>query len=186
MDSKKRYYLDTEFIDDGKTIDLISIGIVGDDDKKMMYAVNKECDFSKASDWVLKNVLKPMGLDTETTSENIHLKYLGHTADCMSRSSILHNVKHFLGSDKFELWASYASYDWVAFCQLFGKMVDLPENYPMFIHDTEQLRKILGIKVEDFPLKNGSHNALEDAIYVREVVRALAINFDITINSESH
>ena len=45
-----RYYLDTEFIEDGKTIDLISIGLVSEDGREY-YAINYNCDFSKASEW---------------------------------------------------------------------------------------------------------------------------------------
>ena len=52
-----RNFLDCEFIEDGKTIDLISIGIASDDDR-FLYIVNRDCDFSKASDWVLENVLR--------------------------------------------------------------------------------------------------------------------------------
>jgi hypothetical protein len=51
-----KYYFDTEFIEDGKTIDLISIGIVADDGREY-YAINENCDFSKASDWVKENVI---------------------------------------------------------------------------------------------------------------------------------
>jgi hypothetical protein len=45
------YWLDTEFIEDGVTIDLISIGIVAEDGREL-YLLNWECDYSKASDWV--------------------------------------------------------------------------------------------------------------------------------------
>jgi hypothetical protein len=56
-----RYWLDTEFIEDGHTIDLISIGIVAEDGREL-YLCNKECDFCKASDWVWENVLNPIGV----------------------------------------------------------------------------------------------------------------------------
>lgn len=51
-----RYFLDTEFIENGKTIDLISIALVSEDNREY-YALNHECDFSQASDWVRQNVL---------------------------------------------------------------------------------------------------------------------------------
>lgn len=51
-----KYFFDTEFIEDGKTIDLISIGIVAEDGREY-YAINEDCDFSKASDWVKENVI---------------------------------------------------------------------------------------------------------------------------------
>lgn len=54
-----RYYLDTEFIEDGKTIDLISIGIVCEDGREY-YALNKDCDLTKANDWVKENVISQL------------------------------------------------------------------------------------------------------------------------------
>ncbi len=52
-----RFWFDTEFIEDGRTIDLISIGIVSEDNRKY-YAVSSECDPTKASKWVRKNIGK--------------------------------------------------------------------------------------------------------------------------------
>ncbi len=50
------YFMDTEFAEDGKTIDLISIGIVADDGREY-YAASLEADLSKANEWVTKNVV---------------------------------------------------------------------------------------------------------------------------------
>ena len=47
--STTKYFLDTEFIEDGKTIDLISLGIVCEDGREL-YLQNSECEFQKASD----------------------------------------------------------------------------------------------------------------------------------------
>lgn len=33
----------------------------------------------------------------------------------------------------------YADYDWVAFCWLFGKMIDLPEGFPKYCRDLKQM-----------------------------------------------
>jgi len=51
-----KFWLDTEFIEDGKTIDLLSIGIVREDGQEY-YAVSLDADWSKAGDWVKENVL---------------------------------------------------------------------------------------------------------------------------------
>ena len=53
-----RYWFDTEFIEDGKTIDLLSIGIVSDDGRAY-YATSAEADRSKASPWVREGLRKP-------------------------------------------------------------------------------------------------------------------------------
>lgn len=54
-----KFYFDTEFIEDGKIIDLVSIGIVADDGREY-YAINENCDFSKASEWVKENVINKL------------------------------------------------------------------------------------------------------------------------------
>ena len=51
-----RYFYDTEFIDDGRTIELISIGVVAEDGREY-YAVSTEFDPDRAGSWVRKNVL---------------------------------------------------------------------------------------------------------------------------------
>ncbi len=51
-----RFFYDTEFIEDGTTIDLVSIGIVGEDGREF-YAVSTEFDPDRAGKWVRANVL---------------------------------------------------------------------------------------------------------------------------------
>ena len=51
-----RYFYDTEFIEDGTTIDLVSIGVV-DETGREFYAVSTEFDGSRAIPWVKRNVL---------------------------------------------------------------------------------------------------------------------------------
>ena len=74
---------------------------------------------------------------------------------------------YFLDGNKStpEIWADYGSYDWVAFCQLFGAMVDLPSGFPMYINDIQQERRRLGVELPE--QASGHHNALKDARHVR-------------------
>ena len=51
-----RYFYDTEFIDNGRIIDLISIGVVADDGREF-YAVSTEFDPESAGRWVRTHVL---------------------------------------------------------------------------------------------------------------------------------
>jgi len=51
-----RFFYDCEFIEDGRTIDLVSIGVV-DESGREFYAVSTEFDPSKAIEWVRRNVL---------------------------------------------------------------------------------------------------------------------------------
>jgi 3' exoribonuclease, RNase T-like len=181
-----RYWVDTEFIENGSTIDLISIGIVADDGREY-YAINRDCDFSKASDWVEENVLNPIGLsrdiganiNPQNASPNTLESYL-----CMRKKEFITlNVLEFMGGEsivtdhpeserivsqlkpghsKPEIWGYYADYDWVVFAQLFGTMMDLPTGFPMYCRDIKQECDRLGNP--ELPAQaSGEHNALADA-----------------------
>lgn len=167
-----KYWFDTEFIEDGRTIDLISIGIVAEDGREL-YLCNTECDFSKANDWVWKNVLNPIGV---TKGPNNGAMRPIDPNVWLSKLLICDKVVRFCGahlgeSGKLELkpgsprpefWAYYADYDWVVFCQLFGTMMDLPQGFPMYCRDIKQWCDMLGNPKLPEQGK-GEHNALEDA-----------------------
>ena len=51
-----RFFYDSEFIEDGRTIELISIGVVAEDGREY-YAVSSEFDPSRAGDWVRGNAV---------------------------------------------------------------------------------------------------------------------------------
>ena len=54
--SLMRYFYDTEFIDNGRTIELISIGVAAEDGREY-YAISTEFDPDRAGAWVRKHVL---------------------------------------------------------------------------------------------------------------------------------
>ena len=136
-----RIFLDTEFIEDGRTIDLLSIGMVREDGE-LFYAEPAEVDRSKASPWVKQHVLPNL------------------MGPVMSRADIARNLVTFCGPEP-EFWAWYADYDWVALCQLFGTMMELPEGWPMYCRDFKQTSDEQGLKiVQD---ESSIHNALYDA-----------------------
>jgi len=149
---RTRIFFDTEFIEDGKTIDLISIGMVRDDGETY-YAESSDCDLSRADQWVKDNVL-------------IHL--CGGSA-IKSRRQIAADIVAFAGPSP-EFWSYYADYDWVVLCQLFGRMIDLPNGWPMFCRDLKQLA---GDK--ELPQQiSTEHHALADAKWVSETFAALS------------
>ena len=144
-----RYWFDTEFIEDGKTIDLLSIGIVSEDYRELYLEIS-EADWSKASPWVKDNVLVHMG-----------------RGPTVGRAEAAFRVLDFVGTDKPEIWAYYADYDWVALCQLFGTMMDLPKGWPMYCRDVKQLCDALGNpKLQE--QGKGEHHALADARWPRQ------------------
>jgi hypothetical protein len=56
-----------------------------------------------------------------------------------------------------EFYAYYADYDWVVFCWIFGKMIDLPKGFPMYCID---LKQMLDEKVESVFIDDGQGNDL--------------------------
>jgi 3'-5' exoribonuclease-like protein len=142
-----KYWLDTEFIERPHTIDLISVGIVGEDDSGF-YMESSDVDWSQASQWVLENV-RP------------HL-----TGPAYPRDEIRQAVLDFIGEDKPEFWGYYADYDWVVFCWLFGTMMELPKGWPMYCRDIKQWADTVGNP--RLPEQTSTeHNALADAQWNR-------------------
>jgi hypothetical protein len=159
-----RVFFDSEFVDDGVTIDLISLAAVREDGATF-YAVSTEYDRKKAQDhpFVGKYVLPSVD---KAVSEV--------RAKLWTRQQIRLSFQHFsecrlYPGDKAqepEFWADYGSYDWVALCQLFGTMLDLPDKWPRFVRDVQQFRKSVGM--EKFNItKDRGHDALLDALEVQ-------------------
>lgn len=157
-----KYFYDTEFIEDGKTIDLISIGIVCEDGRTY-YAISNEFNEKKASDWVVENVLSQLpGKNINLSDLSISPRIKEESLLWKSRNTIRDEIVSFVGEDKPELWGYYADYDHVALCQLFGKMIDLPKNFPFCTMDIKQLCNSVGNPKLPEQGK-GEHNALDDA-----------------------
>src|SRR2546421_4731127 len=117
-----RYFIDTEFIEDGKTIDLISIGIVCEDGREL-YLQSLSFNHAKANEWVKENVFlhlkqcphrpgshnliwqmqdhlqgAPRG---QCTFEDPDIHTIGAHADCSwrTRKQIMCEVANFLQPD---------------------------------------------------------------------------------------
>lgn len=160
-----KIFFDTEFIEDGKTIELVSIGAVREDGKTY-YA---ECYESihlwdTASDWVKFNVIAH--LKSNNTAE--------YCPELKSKAEIRRDLLAFTG-EKPEFWGYYADYDWVLLCQLFGKMIDLPKGWPMFCMDLKQLAVSKGITdSSQLPLLDGTeHIAIDDALWNKKTYEYL-------------
>jgi hypothetical protein len=164
-----KYFYDTEFHEDGKTIDLISIGVVCEDGREF-YAVSNEADYGRilGNTWLMDNVMNSIGHDVwqmGSNEDDLADWFIDITDPmAMSRENIRDGLLEFVGDDEPEFWAWYADYDHVALCQLFGKMIDLPPHFPMFTRDIRQLWDTL-----QYPIlpkqEEGHHNALDDARY---------------------
>lgn len=170
-----KYFLDTEFIENGKTIDLINIGIVGEDGSEL-YCVNANCDLDRANDWVKENVISKLPIRHPSYYDSPRIKEEARA--WMPKTHIRDTVLSFVANCdgcRPKFWGYYADYDWVVFCQLFGTMMDLPKGYPMYCHDIKQLCDSLGNPKLPEQGK-GEHNALADARWNKKAYEFLMIN----------
>jgi len=155
----RRYFYDTEFIEDGTTIDLVSIGIV-DETGREFYAVSTQFDDRKAIPWVRRNVLDKLPSPSDPAWR--------------SRERIRDDLLAFLTEpgEEIELWAWLAAYDHVVLAQLWGPMPALPREIPRFTRELRQRWDDLG-KPPLPPKPTGSHDALVDARYNLDRWRAM-------------
>jgi hypothetical protein len=149
-----RYFYDCEFIEDGVTIDLVSIGVV-DEHGREFYAISGQFDPAKAIGWVRRNVLDK-------------LPSPGHPA-WRSRERLRDDLLAFLveplqgdPAAELELWAWYAAYDHVALAQLWGAMQALPRVIPRFTKELRQLWDDAG-RPKLPEAASARHDALVDA-----------------------
>lgn len=192
------YCYDTEFIEDGSTIELISIGIVCEDGREY-YAVNSDADWDRIrkNDWLMDNVVRHLPThSTGQVQKRDGFGDLGWSWGGIDKRSTLvkpkwviaNEVREFIvghitpmgekngepaywSNDMPELWAYYGAYDHVALAQLWGRMIDLPKLMPMWTHDLMQL--IEPLQGFTLPKQHGTaHNALDDAQWNYEVLLA--------------
>jgi hypothetical protein len=168
-----RYFYDCEFLEDGSTIDLISIAIVCEDGREL-YAINQDADWYRISKhpWLMKNVVPHLparldrmpGLMPHREDTLVLDPSLWHRGEIKTRAKIAEWVEAFITGDRAEneLWADFGAYDHVALCQLFGTMMDLPPGIPMWTHDLQQIWEQAGrpaLPATEFV----QHDALDDA-----------------------
>jgi hypothetical protein len=129
-----RFFYDCEFIEDGTTIDLVSIGAVGEDGREF-YAVSTEFDPSRAGTWVRANVLPKLPSPADPAWR--------------SRVRLREDLLAFLtGADgDVELW---------------GAMPALPRPLPRFTRELRQRWEDSGRPTLPNPTSD-AHDALADA-----------------------
>lgn len=180
---------DLEFLEDGRTIELISIGMVCDDGREY-YAVNAALVARWGSGrrlrrriqkhkWLMENVVPHLPQPHGDWRLHMPQSWLFNYWDpaVKPHERIADEVAEFIraaGPD-VQLWANYGAYDHVCLAQLWGRMIDLPEGVPMFTCDIQQERARLGLSWDDLPKQeSGEHNALADARHNQTVRRWLA------------
>jgi len=165
-----RYFYDTEFIDNGRLIDLISIGVVAADGREY-YAVSTEFDPESAGRWVRTHVLPKLPSPASQVWR--------------SRRQIREELEDFFGIDDpeiegepIELWAWVGAYDHVALCQLWGPMTSLPPQIPRFTRELRQLWESHGSPRMP-PRPSDTHDALVDARHNRRRFELMTSGTDL-------
>lgn len=161
-----KYWFDTEFIERGseRPILFLSIGIVAADGREFYFEhpdarVRVNIDHAEFGDrWLIDNV-RP------------HL-YEGY-GNPYYRRDLSAEIQEFVDPVRYgkpEFWAYFADYDWVVFCQIFGRMIDLPNGWPMYCLDLKQSMKMFGIDRDCLPQQDKSeeHDALNDARWTKK------------------
>lgn len=162
-----RIFFDTEFLEDGKTIDLISIGMVREDGEEL-YLVNRDADWRRiyADPWLTENVVphlpEPRKWRDRHIIRELVLEFAG--APWKQLAGVVPSMR--VPSVRPEFWAYYADYDWVVLCQLFGRMIDLPKGWPMYCRDFKQVVDERGLELRK--QTDGEHDALCDARWLRD------------------
>lgn len=170
-------YYDCEFVEDGRTIDLVSIGMVcGDEFVYGIVADDDLIDRMIRHPWLSKNVLPHLPVkiaygDGVLTAQGYeapvkywewdeaHPDYLY----VRPRKAIAARLRRFILSRKDpQLWAYFGAYDHIALAQLFGDMTDLPGGIPMYTNEFMQEWHRAG-KPALPPRPQDAHHSLADA-----------------------
>lgn len=127
----------------------------------------------------LKRLIKKHGKSNEEIATDI-IKFTSLKAEGFDGT--LNPVSVSRKPTPIEFYSYYADYDWVVFCWLFGRMIDLPNGFPMYCKDLKQESdRIYNLKKEEYakgggrnfinklanhpsyPRQLNEHNALADA-----------------------
>jgi hypothetical protein len=160
-----RYFLDCEFNQNVDPVQLISIGIVGEDGREF-YATSCAFDPTLCDVWLGANVLPVRHKEGIVTDKTRYL-----------RDATLPVIKSYLedffkDDEKAEFWGYYADYDWYLFTRFWGFM-DMPKNFPMLCLDVKQWAMHLGVR--NLPeVFQPEHHALVDARWTKRAFEYLA------------
>jgi hypothetical protein len=176
-----RFFYDTEFLDDGQRIGLISIGIVAEDGREY-YAINADAPwpFIYEHDWLMENVIPYLGIIEwiEQFPGDFYPVFANFTQLRFS-DQIAKDVMTFLDPDPedyrhTELWAWCGAYDHVGLYQQWGPMESVHgTGLPFYTHDLKSIHDLFlddeqREELRNLPFGGDAHNALDDARQLRD------------------
>lgn len=161
-------FFDTEFYENGESINLISIGAVKPDGEQC-YLINGDFD----RQWFEDDAKKRGQHETIEFLNNNVFNNLGATkTNTFSLDMLTKIFVHYCGSNPV-FWTSTGAYDWILIMQtFFGRMLDQPKDWPYMAMDTAQLKAMFPHVKKDMSLlpfampHANEHNALYDAAEV--------------------
>ena len=129
----------------------------------------------------MQNLIKWHGKSNKQIANDIrHFVYSPALKDFPSVSvfyGLDGSVDCWLEENSIEFYGYYADYDWVLFCSLFGRMMDLPKGFPMYCKDLKQMMDERGFgkswKDRYCPEMDGEHSAIVDAYWNLSLFEAL-------------
>jgi hypothetical protein len=173
-----KIYMDWEFIEDGKTIEPISVGLVHEEGPEYYAIFDEPNTLRRAAQhpWIRDNVLPSLPLRLNAPNpwwgwwDTFHPDY----EHVKPRDQIVAEVRDLIQATPGpELWGWYSAYDHVCLAQLFGPMIDLPDGIPMWTNDLKQEAVRLG-NPRLPEQESGEHNALADARHIKVMAEYLA------------
>jgi 3' exoribonuclease, RNase T-like len=170
-----KVFLDTEFVDDGRVIDPVSLSLVSETGAEY-YAVFADGGVDRAvrDEWLRVNVVPHLPVVLTDGGgwawDTAHADY----PRVRPRARIAAEVRAFVGGQpEPELWAYYSPFDAVVLYQLYGPMSGLPAEIPMFVRDLmqESGRGSAALPEQAPPV----HHALHDARHDRRIAQAIGL-----------
>lgn len=146
------------------------------------YLENKQSMYEKTYHWELtsefsyktmKTIIGWIGKTNKEIAEGI--KEFIYTTSQINNPETIANFEEVKYLFPISFYAYYADYDWVAFCWLFGKMIELPKGFPKYCNDLKQIfdekqnylkgeAQYIDLKLHTHcPQPENEHNALADA-----------------------
>jgi len=188
MSKKTKIFFDTEFTGLHQKTTLISIGLVSECGK-MFYAELNDFDKTQIDDWLQKNVIDNLEMQTSRAGIARKYKHLNKTVFFGSMKGLKNALSDWLKQfDNVIMWSDCLAYDWVLFNEIFGHAFNIPKNVYYIPMDLCTLFEIKGIDpdisreefahIENMKLANGKypetekdikkHNALFDALIIKQ------------------
>lgn len=179
LNNQVNIYFDFEFIDDGKSIIPISLGMCthtpedspGPAGSTIPHELYLEYQFdpAQASDWVRDHVFPNL-------EQPVGFIGTGHKRHIVAQE-VERWVASVCGESKPKFWGYYPSYDWVCLMQHWGTLMQKPKGWPSRPMCLKQYADTVLFDHSNFPAKpEDEHHALADAKWNRDLHMALLSN----------